>query len=95
MCDVQAILAQGQCLSCLPAGQLKILGLIILCQILQESGGGGGESEQQVWTSPAVPPTAGELDNNQIANLWFNTASPVIPPHDLCQWDTDSQEWIC
>jgi hypothetical protein len=56
MCNVQTLLSEANCFTCVPPGTWPLLKLALLCLIAQSGGSGGGV--QQVYGPTPDPPVA-------------------------------------
>lgn len=91
MTDPQSLISQSSCFACLPPGQLLILEVALLAQIVEAggTGGGGGGGQLLVYTT-TDPTTDGILPTNPAAAALAYKRDGTGP---IFVWNTVTLAW--
>jgi len=82
-CNVNDLMRDASCFTCLSPGIWQVLELQLLCNILAAGGGGAGSIQVYEGRDPALP------DDPTKAALSYPTGGG-----SLTQWDVPSQTWV-
>jgi len=86
-CDVQTLLDDAACFTCLSPGVLQILEVALLCQIFN-SAGGGGLSGKEIFSGNGDP--NGVITPTVADGLYYQRDS--VPPNQVWIWQDGA--WI-